>query len=136
MIKFVGFLDAVVWSLLVSVIATQSLQVVGIVEYPTKAETPFEMGRPFDLQSDGLLNRDKRQAETEDRSQFIDTLFNIPIKTLTAVNNLIQSSRPAIRKVREFMSKRFEKTTKAPDTEPQLQKRSYPVYVRPKDEKN
>ncbi|XP_066245579.1 uncharacterized protein [Euwallacea similis] len=72
-------------------------------------------------------------SETTERSQLIDMLFNIPIKTLMAMNNLIQKSRPTLRKLRDFTLKRIEqieKSTKAPKTNNMVQKRSYPVYIR------
>ncbi|KAJ3638646.1 hypothetical protein MTP99_001993 [Tenebrio molitor] len=72
--------------------------------------------------------RGKRQ--TDQRAQFIDSLFNIPISTLNAVNNLVQNTRPAIQNLRAYAARRLERNNKAAQkinqTRPQ---RPSPVYV-------
>ncbi|CAH1103860.1 unnamed protein product [Psylliodes chrysocephalus] len=136
---FVYVLDKVVWMLLIAALTTQALQIAGILESPKGLqEITYSKGNDYSFQlSVGPENRGKR--ETSDRSKLIDSLFNIPIQTLTAVNNLVQSSRPAFRSIRDYAVKRFmdsrkkTTTTEAP-SESNLQKRSYPVYVRPKED--
>ncbi|XKL65379.1 hypothetical protein PGB90_008799 [Kerria lacca] len=45
--------------------------------------------------------RIKRQEQPDLTNQFFDNIFQIPISTLTAVNELIKSTRPVIRQARE-----------------------------------
>ncbi|CAG9762353.1 unnamed protein product [Ceutorhynchus assimilis] len=165
MSKFVVYiLDKAVWLLLATVITAQALQIAGVMETPKSAgsiEYEQELSNFHQKFPQEALRWKRDTSASMDRSPFIDMLFNrkkreqsgwmkkiqstmsyfklmakIPIKTLTAMNNLIQGSRPAIKKMRDFVSKRFEKTTKAPEIETNsIQKRS-PVYIRPVDEKN
>jgi len=134
----VYLLDKFVWLLLVAVLTTQALQIAGVVESPkTLAIGDMVVYNGVDYEYSGRIRdnfpRDKRQAG--DRSPIIDNLFNerqrplegefivrrnthyknisakiwwIPIATLNAVNDLVQSSRPVFRKFREAAQKRFE----------------------------
>lgn len=65
-------------------------------------------------------------------------LSQIPIQTLNAINNLVQHSRPALKNLREYAVKRYTKSsgveTTTESSESTVQKRSYPVYIRPKEE--
>ncbi|XP_066145494.1 uncharacterized protein [Euwallacea fornicatus] len=128
----VYILDKFVWLLLATVFTGQALQLAGIMETP-KAAGAIEYYQQLE-DSKTAATRWKREETSEitERSQLIDMLFNIPIKTLMAMNNLVQKSRPAFRKLRDFTLKRIEqieKSTKVPKTNI-VQKRSYPVYIR------
>ncbi|KAK9875884.1 hypothetical protein WA026_009670 [Henosepilachna vigintioctopunctata] len=136
----VYILDKIVWLLLFTIIATQSLQIAGVMEAPKSLnEISYPQQSEYDYQLSIVNNeaRGKRQADIgEERSQFIDSLFSIPISTLTALNNLVQHSRPAIRKFRDYAMKRFEKTTTSPSesTVHTAQKRAFPVFFRAKED--
>ncbi|XP_045478891.1 uncharacterized protein LOC123683927 [Harmonia axyridis] len=129
----VYILDRIVWLLLITIITTQSLQIAGIIDPPkTMEQISYPEQNQYDYQLAVVNNegRGKRQTDpSEQRSQFIDSLFNIPISTLTALNNLVQHSRPAIRKLREYATQRFGGTTQSPDT---AQKKVFPVLSRTK----
>ncbi|KAG5883355.1 hypothetical protein JTB14_023248 [Gonioctena quinquepunctata] len=134
---FVYVLDKLVWTLLITALTTQALQIAGILDAPKNVqEISYTQGNEYNFQlSVGNDARGKR--ETAERSKVIDGLFNIPIQTLTAVNNLVQSSRPALRSLRDYAIKRFSRTkttTTSESPESNLHKRSYPVYVRSKEE--
>ncbi|ERL91927.1 uncharacterized protein LOC125505900 [Dendroctonus ponderosae] len=129
----VYILDKAVWLLLVTVITGQALQITGFMETPKSAGAFEYQQNPLESLSEHPKDalRWKREADdTTERSQFIDMLFNIPIKTLTAVKNLIQNSRPALRKLRDFAVKRFEKTTKAPEADQSTVQKRSPVFIR------
>ncbi|XP_074041329.1 uncharacterized protein isoform X2 [Leptinotarsa decemlineata] len=116
---------------------TQALQIAGVLDTPKGLqEISYVQGKEYNFQiTVGSDARAKR--ETAERSKVIDSLFNIPIQTLTAVNNLVQSSRPVFRSLRDYAIRRFSKTKTASTTESpdsNLHKRSYPVYVRPKED--
>ncbi|VEN49113.1 unnamed protein product [Callosobruchus maculatus] len=135
-------LDKVVWMLLATVLTAQALQLAGIIEAPKglhQIDYKQENEYNFQVAIGEATSREKR--ETGERSKLIDSFFNIPIQTLQAVNNLVQNSRPAFRSLRDYAVKRFLKskstttttTTTEPSVESNVVKRSFPVYVRPKE---
>ncbi|CAH0560932.1 unnamed protein product [Brassicogethes aeneus] len=131
----VYILDRIVWMLVILVITTQALQMAGIVESPKSlGEITYSDKNNYNYQI-AVGSPDVRgKREAEDRSKFIDSLFNLPIQTLNALNTLVQNSRPAFQKFQDYMQKRSEKkgtsTTAKPVEESNLRKRS-PVYIRP-----
>ncbi|KAK7601893.1 hypothetical protein V9T40_009334 [Parthenolecanium corni] len=52
--------------------------------------------------------RVKRQQEPDPADQFFDSVFQIPISTLNAVNGLIKSTRPVIRRARERIQQQYQ----------------------------
>ncbi|XP_019881046.1 uncharacterized protein LOC109608927 [Aethina tumida] len=135
----VYILDRIVWMLVILVITTQALQMAGIVESPKSlGEISYSDNNNYNYQL-AVGNTDLRgKRQTEERSKFIDSLFNLPIQTLNALNTLVQNSRPAFQKFRDYMQSKSGKsttTTKAPEIRVEsnvntLRKRS-PVYIRP-----
>ncbi|KAJ3662454.1 hypothetical protein Zmor_006802 [Zophobas morio] len=131
-------LDKIVWMLLITAVTTQALQIVGVVDTPKglgdiayKQDNEYN----FQVQVGGSDVRGKRQ--TDQRSRFIDNLFNvsktvhvvtvkenkkdrIPISTLNAVNNLVQSSRPAFQSLRDFAARKLERANQAAQSNNQL----------------
>ncbi|XP_050300393.1 uncharacterized protein LOC126738940 [Anthonomus grandis grandis] len=161
----VYLLDKIVWILLAAVVTGQALQIAGLMSTPKSAGALEYQNSLSHIHHFSSLRWRRDTTDLPERNQFIDMLFNrkkqiqpketswtqrlqtamsyfnsaakIPIKTLTSINNFIQNSRPAIRKFRDVFTKRFERTTKAPDTDLNtIQKRSYPVYIRPVGEQN
>ncbi|KAJ8915912.1 hypothetical protein NQ315_015527 [Exocentrus adspersus] len=140
-------MDKIVWMLLITALTTQALQIVGVLDTPKGLqEITYTQDNAYNYQL-GVEQSDFRgKRETQDRSQIIDSLFNIPIQTLNAVNNLVQNSRPALRGLRDYAVRSFTKTRKSTITtttttsteqpESNLFKRSYPVYVRPKEDED
>lgn len=68
-------------------------------------------------------------------------MLQIPIQTLNAINTLVQNSRPAFKSLRDYAIRRFKssspnatKTSTIASTESNIQKRSHPMYIRPKDQ--
>ncbi|XP_065159359.1 uncharacterized protein [Atheta coriaria] len=99
-------LDKFVWILIVAIFTSQALQIAGVVEGPkdfSLRELHFYSQENNDyapIHQEELHGvRGKRQAG--DRSPLIDNLFNVPISTLNAVNEFIQSARPVIQRLRE-----------------------------------
>ncbi|XP_044747884.1 uncharacterized protein LOC123309079 isoform X1 [Coccinella septempunctata] len=133
----VYILDRIVWLLLFTVITAQSLQIVGLMDPPKALEQiTYPEENQYDYQLAVVNNeaRGKRQTDaTEQRSQLIDSLFNIPISTLNALNNLVQHSRPAIRKLREYAVQRFTGTTTPSSA---AQKKVFPVFNKHKGEQS
>ncbi|CAH2006573.1 unnamed protein product [Acanthoscelides obtectus] len=129
--------------LLVTVLTAQALQLAGIIETPKGLhELTYQQEHEYNFQVAVGEASSREKRETGERSKLIDSFFNIPIQTLQAVNNLVQNSRPAFRSLREYAMKRLLKskttttTTTEPSAESNVVKRSFPVYVRPKEDED
>ncbi|XP_018561410.1 uncharacterized protein LOC108903651 isoform X2 [Anoplophora glabripennis] len=141
-------MDKIVWMLLITALTTQALQIAGVINAPKGLqEITYTQDNEYNYQL-AVEEADTRgKRETQERSQIIDSLFNIPIQTLNAVNNLVQNSRPALRGIRDYAVRRFTKsgrsttvgtttTTTTEQPESNVYKRSYPVYIRPKEDED
>ncbi|XP_049810166.1 uncharacterized protein LOC126253103 [Schistocerca nitens] len=65
------------------------------------------------------LERAKRQTPNGNRAQLIDNIFQIPIQTLTAVNNLVRNTQPLIQRRRSSRGQR-QALGQRPSTPPQF----------------
>ncbi|XP_065206234.1 uncharacterized protein LOC135835749 [Planococcus citri] len=73
----------------------------------TDAKTVFDRDSFRTTPSDSLL-RVKRQQTPDPTDQFFNNVFQIPISTLNAVNELIKSTRPVIRRARERIQQQYQ----------------------------
>jgi hypothetical protein len=124
-------LDKIVWMLLITAVTTQALQIAGVVDTPKGlGDISYKQDNEYSFQVQVGETDVRGKRQTDQRAQFIDSLFNIPISTLNAVNNLVQNTRPAIQNLRAYAARRLERNNKAAQkinqTRPQ---RPSPVYV-------
>ncbi|XP_044730500.1 uncharacterized protein LOC123293679 isoform X2 [Chrysoperla carnea] len=98
-------MDRFVWMLLITVFTTAVLQQCGVVATNEfhETSTPLQENFQFEMEPDNKIFdyavRQKRQQSPSVSSPVIDGLFNIPIATLSAVNNFIQTTRPGIQQI-------------------------------------
>nr|XP_018905389.1 PREDICTED: uncharacterized protein LOC109035973 [Bemisia tabaci] len=64
--------------------------------------------------SEVVLKRAKRQFELEQGNQVIDSIFQIPIQTLTAVSNLWKTTRPITYRIRQQVLNGYQQYASRP----------------------
>lgn len=69
--------------------------------------------------NENSIRRFKRQDPSD---QFIDNIFQIPISTLNAVNDLIKSTRPMIQRARERIQQQYNTWQQSQSQTPQQPK--------------